>query len=438
MKQFTSLLLFITLFCCQKTISQKNKENTLTSDQSNSLSHVFIQQKTDEIFDSLVSIRRDFHIYPELSGQEERTSKKIEQYLVSLGLEVKTNIGGFGVVGILNGAKKGKKIAWRADIDAMPSNMLDVVDFKSKNEGVRHICGHDVHTTVALGIANVLASQKENIEGTIYFVFQPSEENLKGAEAMIDDGLFNIINPDEIYALHMSPFPAGTIATKSKGLFADYKRLNITIKKTNNSKALIDFTKTQILNLQNIESESKFWNMMNMGDPEIGIAGPNTIYKDYTIINGNINVKEINDKISLSAFLSSSDKKQQDLVIPYLKKQFSNSEYLDELLNIEYVSETPTILNDDTLASETLENLSSIYGNERVIPLTGIVADGRSDDFALFQQKVPGVYFFLGGSNYETGIISQPHSPGFAVDESCIKTGVQFFSSMIMERLGNK
>lgn len=188
----------------------------LTSDQSNSLSHVFIQQKTDEIFDSLVSIRRDFHVYPELSGQEERTSKKIEQYLVSLGLEVKTNIGGFGVVGILHGAKKGKKIAWRADIDAMPSNIPDVVNFKSKNEGIRHICGHDVHTTVALGIANVLASQTENLEGTIYFVFQPSEENLKGAQAMIDDGLFDIINPDEMYALHMSPFPAGTIATKSK------------------------------------------------------------------------------------------------------------------------------------------------------------------------------------------------------------------------------
>ncbi len=167
--------------------------------------HNSIQARTDVIFDSLVEIRRDFHEYPEVSEKEEMTSKKIEDYLLSLGLEVKTNIGGYGVVGILKGAKEGKRVAWRADIDAISTDFPDVVDFESKIEGVRHICGHDVHTIIGLGIANVLASLKENLEGTVYFVFQPAEEINKGAKRMVANGLFELINPDEIYGLaHVS------------------------------------------------------------------------------------------------------------------------------------------------------------------------------------------------------------------------------------------
>ena len=154
--------------------------------------HKNVQQHTSAIFDSLVKIRRDFHSCPEVSEKEKRTSKKVATYLESLGLEVKTNIGGYGVIGILNTGKIGKRVAWRADIDAIASDIPDVVDFSSKNEGVRHICGHDVHTTIGLGIANVLVSQKENLTGTVYFIFQPAEEIFKGAKAMIDDGLFDI------------------------------------------------------------------------------------------------------------------------------------------------------------------------------------------------------------------------------------------------------
>ncbi|HBU78430.1 MAG TPA: amidohydrolase, partial [Muricauda sp.] len=235
--------------------------------------HTEIQQHTEQIFDSLVKIRRDFHMYPEVGGEEKRTSTKIAAYLTELGLEVKTGIGGYGVVGILKGAKPGKKIAWRADIDAMPSKAPDVVDFPSKHEGVRHICGHDVHTAVALGIANVLVQQKEDLEGTIYFVFQPSEENIKGALAMMDDGLFDMIQPEEMYAMHVTPFPAGTIAAKPEEMFSDYKKVDLLFKKGNNKDALFEFAKQAMLSLENVSPESKFWNMQNMGDPEIGIAG---------------------------------------------------------------------------------------------------------------------------------------------------------------------
>ncbi len=400
--------------------------------------HMDIQQRTNEIFDSLVTIRRDFHMYPEVGGNEKRTSEKIAAYLSRLGLEVKTGIGGYGVVGILKGAKPGKKIAWRADIDAMPYKAPDMVDFASKNEGVRHICGHDLHAAVALGIANVLVEQKENLTGTIYFVFQPSEENIKGALAMIDDGLFDMIEPEEMYAMHVTPFPAGTIATKPEEMFSDYKKVDLVFKNKTNSDALFEFGKQAILSLENVAPESKFWNMQNMGDPQIGITHPKSIYKDFTTVDkNNFTFKETPQGLKISGYLSFSDKQQRDAAIPLLKKFISNSEHSNEFLGAELVNVFPTLDNNERLVNESLEQLSSIYGNDRVLRMYGVVADGRSDDFAFFQPKVPSVYFFMGGSNYEKGIIAQTHSPIFNVDESSIKTGVNLFASLIVERLND-
>ena len=400
--------------------------------------HLDIQQRTEQIFDSLVKIRRDFHMYPEVGGEEKRTSTKIAEYLKNLGLEVKKGIGGYGVVGILEGKKPGKKIAWRADIDAMPSKAPDVVDFKSKHEGVRHICGHDVHTTVALGIANVLVQQKENLEGTVYFVFQPSEENIKGALAMIDDGLFNMIQPEEMYAMHVTPFPAGTIAVKPEEMFSDYKRVDLHFNKTNNSDALFGFAKQAILSIENISPESKFWDMQNMGDPEIGIASPKSIYNNFTKVDkNNFSIKKTENSIKVSGYVSFSDKKQRDAAIPTLKKIIADSKFAEDFSAAELVNVFPTLDNNERLVNESLDQLSGIYGKERVLRMYGVVADGRSDDFAFFQPKVPSVYFFMGGSNYEKGIIAQTHSPNFAVDENCIKTGVNLFASLIVERLNS-
>ena len=421
-----TLPIFFFLLVSIATFAQKTTESI----------HLDIQQHTDEIFDSLVSVRRDFHRYPEVSGNEKRTSAKIAEYLTRLGLEVKTGIGGYGVVGILKGGKPGKKIAWRADMDAMPSQAPDVVDFKSKHKGVRHICGHDVHAAVALGIANVLVNHKQNLAGTVYFVFQPSEENIKGALAMLDDGLFDLIEPEEMYAMHVTPFPAGTIAAKPEEMFSDYKRVDLLFEKTANRDALFEFAKQAILSIENVVPESKFWNMQNMGDPEIGIAGPKSIYADYTTVDkNNFSIKETKEGIKISGYLSFSDKQQRDAAIPALRAQISNSVYAHKLLKAELVNVFPTLDNNERLVNESLEQLSGIYGADRVLRLYGVVADGRSDDFAFFQPKVPSVYFFMGGSNYEKGIIAQTHSPNFNVDESCIKTGVNLFSSLIVERL---
>jgi metal-dependent amidase/aminoacylase/carboxypeptidase family protein len=397
--------------------------------------HEKIEEYTNQIFDSLVMIRRDFHAYPELAEQEKKTSKKIAEYLVSLGLEVHTNIGGYGVVGILKTNKRGKRIAWRADIDALESYHIDKVNFSSQNKGVRHICGHDVNTTIALGLANVLSSIKENLTGTIYFIFQPSEENLKGAKAMIDDGIFDLINPDEIYALHIAPMPEGIISSKANNIYADYKRIQVRFKKTKKKEELLDYTKELLLNLQNVKSDSKFWDNRNLLDPNIGLGNPNTIFKDYITVKPNITIDQNDKEIFINAYLSAEKHTVLDSILSKIKSDFQQSKYSKEIINIKFDNETVLVMNDEKLTSLSMSALNKVYSDVQILPLYGAIPDGRSDDFSFFQEKIPGVYFLLGASNFEKGIISMPHSPNFGVNENSIRTGVKSFSSLIVERL---
>ncbi len=404
--------------------------------------HESVQSRTDEIYDSLIAIRRDLHKNPEVSGKEETTSKKIQDYLLGLGLEVKTNIGGYGVVGILNGAKKGKRIAWRADIDAISTDFPDVVDFSSEKKGVRHICGHDVHTTIGMGIANVLATQKENLKGTIYFVFQPSEENAKGAQMMVADGLFDLIKPDEIYALHMSPFPVGTIATKSANVYSHMTTIEVAYKASGNQDALVNFTKELMSSNQTYAPGNKFWDMNNVFNPKLGVANPNTIYKNYIALMSDFNIKKSNDKLKIRVAVTAGNMEELNAFLASIYNKIKTSKYSQELLSVKFdfakdmqVMFTP--LNDKGLTNETLQSISGIYGKQSVFPIYGVAPLDFSDDFAYFQESVPGVYFFLGGSNYEKDIMAMPHTPNFAVDEESIRTGVNYFSSMIIERLND-
>ncbi|GAA5022528.1 peptidase [Marivirga lumbricoides] len=403
--------------------------------KADSTIHQLVQQRTNQIFDSLVKIRRDFHMYPEVSGEEKMTSGKVAEYLKALGLEVHTNIGGYGVVGILETNRKGKKIAWRADMDAMPSDQQDPVAYHSEIEGVRHICGHDVHTTIGLGIANVLTSLKDQLSGTVYFLFQPSEENWKGARAMLDDGILEMIQPDEIYALHVAPMPEGTIATRGNNLYADYKIMEILFDNIIEKDALTAYVKSLLEDLQNVAPDSKFWDNRSLMDPTIGLGNPNTIFKDYITTTEYFRVEEKKGQLSIKANLCTSEKDQINSIVMEIKEKIKASEYAKSFAGINTLFEVDLVLNDEELADQTIKSISSIYGPQHAIPLYGVIPDGRSDDFAFFQQEVPGVYFLIGASDYQKGIISMPHSPNFVVDENCIRTGAQFFSSMIVERL---
>lgn len=401
------------------------------------LTHSSIQLQTDHIFNKLVKIRRDFHENPELAGNEIRTKKVIAQYLLDLGLEVDTNIYGHGVVGILKGGRKGKKIAWRSDMDALPNDFPDEIAFKSKNKGIQHGCGHDIHMAIGLGIAEVLAKDKASLNGTAYFIFQPEEETFIGAKGMINDGLLSRIKPDEIYGLHVTALPAGQIMVKPNELFAYQKRVRIQLKDELSKEEAKALTKKIHRFLSRVTTNSKPWEIQQMIDPKIGLMNPNTIFKDYLFMDENFNIHSKNDILSLQAYLYETDSSKLKDILPKIKQVIEDSGYKNQLLSISYIQENPTVINDEKLTNIASKTLENIYGKEVIIPDYGQVPY-FNDDFAYFQQKIPGVYFFLGGSNIEKGIIAMNHAPNFQFDEESIRTGVKCFSSLMLERLNKK
>lgn len=406
-----------------------------TSSDKNTYQEIVAQ--TDEIFDRLVEVRRDLHVHPEISKQEKKTSQKIANYLKNIGLEVKTNIGGYGVVGILKGGKQGKKIAWRADMDAIKTTEPDVVSFPSKNKDVRHICGHDVHTTIALGIATILARQKQHLKGTVYFIFQPAEETFTGAKDMIKNGLFEIIQPDEIYGLHIGPEKSGVINYKANELFAYQKTLKVTFKPTANEKELASFMNTVLKGFDRNPIKGTPWEAIhNISDSRKGIANKETIYKDYFFRSGTKFYKVQNTLVYTASFFETN--RENMLSIPLkIEQQIVQSKFKDLLISVAYLPDNSgTPINDPKLTEIAKQTIEGFYNKELLQPIYGQVPY-FGEDFIFYQQKVPGVFFFLGGSNIEKGIKSMPHTPNFAVDEKTIKYGVQSFSMFILKRVSN-
>lgn len=160
--------------------------------------------------DELVELRRDLHRHPEVAGTEQRTAALVARRLRAAGLDVTTGVGGHGVVGVLRGARRGRTVAYRADMDAVPPG-----DQVQGGPEPAHLCGHDIHTTVGVGVAQVLAGLRSRLAGTVVFVFQPAEENLTGAASMLADGVFADTRPTEIHALHCGPFPVGEFAVNA-------------------------------------------------------------------------------------------------------------------------------------------------------------------------------------------------------------------------------
>ncbi|WP_343658664.1 M20/M25/M40 family metallo-hydrolase [Chryseobacterium sp.] len=434
MKRFT-----VTLLCFASTLLSAqglNSKKEAISSQNIKVQQVHrsVQQDTDRIFDKLVALRRSFHENPELAGNEKQTQEKIKKYLLDLGLEVNTDIYGYGVIGILKGEKKGKKIAWRSDMDALPSDYADPEAFRSKVKGVQHGCGHDIHMAVGLGIAEVLAKNKKSLRGTVYFIFQPEEETFKGAKEMLNNGLLTAIHPDEIYGLHVTATPVGQIMVKSHEMFAYQKKIRVQLKNRLSEDETNRLTKKISNFLIRLHAEGKPWEIQSIVDPTIGLTNPDTIFKDYLFTDGKFNTYSKNNEFFLETYLYETNPSNLDKIIPGVQNVIEDSGYKNELFSVSFVQGNPTVINDEKLTQSATEILQNIYGKNTVAADYGQVPF-FNDDFSYFQQKIPGVYFFLGGSNFEKGVIAMNHAPNFQVDEESIRTGVKSFSSLIIERL---
>lgn len=394
--------------------------------------HQSIQVSANQMADQLVQIRRTLHQHPELAGKEKQTQAFLQKHFVNLGLEVITQTDGYGIIGVLKTGKKGKKIAWRADMDALPNDFPDPVDFKSTQAGVQHGCGHDIHMTIALGMAQVLAKNKEQLSGSFYFIFQAEEETFVGAKKLLDNQIAQL-HLDEIYGLHVTAMSAGQIMVKPNEIFAYQKRVQLRFNKTLDKEAIQEISQLLDAGLSRSMTNSKPWEMQQILDPKIGLSNDKTIFQDYCFLNQPYSAYTEKEEQILATDLYETNAQKIPLIIPQIKKILAASKYGSNLSAVSFIQENITVNNDPKLTGLAIQTLDQIYGKDFVVKAYGQVPF-FNDDFAFYQQKIPGVYFLFGGSNFEKGWIAMNHAPNFMVDESCLLSGVKYFSSLLVER----
>lgn len=374
-----------------------------------------VDRRLEEAREDLVELRRDIHRHPEVSGQEKRTASIVAARLSALGLEVRTGIGGHGVVGVLEGARPGPVVAYRADMDAVYSNAPDPVPFASETPGVRHICGHDIHTTVGVGIAEGLASIRDELPGTVLFIFQPAEENVQGARAMLEEGALDDPTPDAIFAVHSAPLEVGQIGSVEGLALPGLDRVSVTLRGEGD---LEDAARAY----------ARAVGAASTGDgvaPEdyvVAMVGHSQARPD----RGDRQVTGMVRAGSVEARARARKEIERGLAAIVREGVSYELDYQDLVL--------PDTYNDPELVRSTLEAIRSVVGSEGLLEINS-VTPYFSEDFAYFQQRVPGAMYWLGVSNSELGYTGMPHSPDFVADEESITVGAKAMAAVLLDFL---
>lgn len=392
-----------------------------------------IAQAAEALRSKLIEQRRDFHMHPELSNREERTSRVVAERLRALGLdEVKTGVGKYGVVALLKGGKPGPVVAVRADMDALPINETIDVPYKSKNPGVKHACGHDVHTTVELGVAEVLSKMRDQISGTIKFIFQPAEEGPPtgeegGAALMIKEGVMENPRPQAIFGLHTMPsIEAGQIGYHSGPAMASADKFIITVrgKKSHGAQPQMGVDAIVVASecvtaLQTIHSRR-----IDPFEPLVITIG--------TIKGGdrnNIIAEEVKMEGTMRVLSEDVRTRAQAMMKQILASVTSAHGATFEL---EFENPIPLTYNEPKLVEETLPSMRRIVGDANLIAPRPFMP---AEDFSHFQKVVPGFYYFLGVGNRSRGITAGWHTAEFDVDEESLVVGVKVMSTVLLDYL---
>lgn len=390
--------------------------------------HKLISQKAKEIENDIINIRRHFHMYPELPGEEKETSRFVAEKLVALGMEVQTNIGGYGVVGILKGAKPGTTLAWRADMDAYAMQEKTEVPYKSKIDGVMHLCGHDAHTAIGLGIAQILSSFKDDLNGTIKFIFQPFEEGSEGAQRMINDGVLENPRPSAIYGLHQgslganqSYMEAGEMSIIYGTALYGWDRLNIDIRV---KRERFNAWAEQEIFLNKISKINRCTNKHGTKDSD-NLVELQILQKEGNDETGEIHIK--------ARFRYAMQQYRDDIRQELGKIIDEYAEQPNVEVKVEYESSLPPVYNDENQCKEAEKVLRALIGDS-VKPIYEVPIHG-ADDFSRFQNELSGLFFFLGSADLERGIKACNHTPTFDMDERCLAFGVKTMSSFLFEML---
>jgi amidohydrolase len=398
---------------------------------------------TVKVLPKVVAWRRDLHEHPELSNRELRTAKLVAEHLSRLGLEVRTGVAHTGVIGVLRGGKPGPVVALRADMDALPVTEMVDLPFKSlvrgeyngQAVGIMHACGHDNHVAMLMGVAEVLAGMKADIPGTVKFIFQPAEEGVPrgeqgGAGLMIEEGALKDPAPAAIFGLHVWPDPVGSITYRPGAFMAASDQLYITIRGRQTHGAQpwggvdpIVVASQVVLGLQTIASRqinvTRQPAIITVGMIQGGNRG--NIIPDSVVLQGTVRTfdeemrADIKDRIRRTAEL--------------IARSAGASATIDF-----GTGNNPVTINDPALTAQMLPTLRRVVGEANVH--LGELST-PAEDFSLYQQKIPGLFVFLGIVSKGTDPAAAPrnHSPYFFADEAALPVGMRTLANLALDWL---
>lgn len=404
-----------------------------------------VSQSTDKIEQKVIDWRRDFHEHPELGNNEIRTAGIVATHLRALGMKVQTGVAKTGVVGILQGDKPGPVVALRADMDALPIIERTPVTFASRVKsqfngqevGVMHACGHDAHVAILMGVAEVLASLKSELKGTVKFIFQPAEEGAPvgeegGAELMVKEGVLENPKVDVIFGLHIqSQIEAGKIAYRPRGTMASVNDLKITIKGKQahgadpwSSVDPIVVSAQIINNLQTIVSR----NLNVTQNPGVVTIGS---------IHGGNRFNIIPESVEMMGTIRALSVEDEEMIsqrVKQIAKKTAESAGATAEVLIPYSVRYPVTYNDPVLTEKMLPSLYKTAGEGNIVLREAVTG---AEDFSFFQEKVPGLFIFLGGMPKGKNPLDAPshHTPDFFIDESSFTLGIKALSNLTLDYL---
>lgn len=384
----------------------------------------------------LIQVRRDLHRHPELAYQEERTARIVAQRLTDLGMGVRTGVARTGVVGLLEGKEKGKVVGIRVDMDALPIADEKECDYKSITPGVGHLCGHDAHTAIGLGVAAILSSFRESFSGSVKFLFQPAEEHLdsacsSGAKLMIEDGALESPPLDALLGIHLWPeMPVNQIGIRSGVILTGLNLFQILVRGKRSHTARSDLGVDAILAASHIvlalqslvsrEAPPSEPINLNIGTIRGGQA-PNTLAEEVTMVGS---VRASNPKVG-------------DLLPEKMRRIIEGVAMgLQAEARLHYQAYLPPLLNEAGITRLVEEAAWGIFPREQVVRLD--LPRLAGDDFAYMAQRVPACYVFLGAGSETKGIVHPSHHGRFDIDEDCLPVGVALLSIAALRFLEQK
>jgi amidohydrolase len=400
-----------------------------------------IDQRAAAITEKLIAWRRDIHQNPELGNREVRTSKLVADHLRALGMEVQTGVATTGVVGLLKGGLPGPVVALRADMDALPVTEMVDLPFASKAKGtyegntvgVMHACGHDTHVAILMATAQVLSDMKQHLRGTVKFIFQPAEEGAPkgergGAEVMVEQGVMENPKVDAVFGLHVSsPLRTGLINYRPGPTMAavDYLDIVVNGRQTHGARPWngvdpIVISSQIVLGLQTIESRQVDVTL----EPSIITVGK---------ISGGVRNNIIPDSVNLVGTIRTFNAAMRDEIHMRIRRTAENiAAAAGGTATVRIRKQYPATINDSNLTYKMLPTLERVAGKDKV----GIGAKVTgSEDFSFYQQKAPGLFFFLGitppTQDLKTAAVN--HSPLFYVDEAGLPLGVRALANLTID-----